>query len=211
MRRLGLTLAGVLLAIAAHAVTVVYSCGPVGAASNAGTAGNGPKAPAQSLVIVTSATAAANNANGTCQLASATPAAFYTRVSTNGGTSYAWATLASLGLGQAPVALKTAPITIQWSPVTLATDGSPLTVPVTYSIYRGPSAVLGRGLTGVTILTPATSPYTDVVPYGTYYYGISASTSSGESSVSGSIMATAAAPSSTIPAKPATPSIVPAK
>lgn len=116
----------------------------------------------------------ADNATGLntrCATLSTMPLTSYVSVSTNGGVTWSWATVASLGLSGAVTPPVPTSATLTWVAPTTDTTGAPLTVPLTYNVYRGASAtVLTLLLKGVTGLTAVDTPPL----LGTYWYAVSA-------------------------------------
>ena len=147
-----------------------------------------PAPPNTPLPIVVSQAAPSSNGNGVCQLASQTPASWYTRATTD-GSHYSWATLASLGIGQgmptpAPI---TGNFTISWQAPTKNVDGtSPVTPLSGYGIWQGASATtLAQVATVAATLLTWTSPQLSA---GVYYFGIEAIAADGSDSVMSNVV-----------------------
>lgn len=141
-----------------------------------------------------------------CQTLSTVPATWFVRISTTGGNSWSFVTLASQGVGigsgaPTPPIPVPASATLTWSAPTTNSDGSTLTLPVTYNLYKGTTCA------GVAKIAPVTSPYIDtgVAVGSTYFWAVTALDTSGESALSACVSLTIAAPPAPniVPATPA--------
>lgn len=194
--------------IAVMAQPTVYECQPAGAASNTATSGgNAPLSTPLPIVIV--ATPPATSV-GICTIAANVPNTEFTRVSTDGGASYVWATLASVGLGIAPIVAAPSVaagtnVSITWTPPTVNADGSALSPLTAFTVYRGPTPTsLARlNSVGSTVLAYSDSN----MPVGTWYYAVTASNTAGESAQTGPVSITVMAPVTT-PSVPGVPGSV---
>jgi hypothetical protein len=141
----------------------------------------------------TGATAAGVNAT-VCAVPATEPNTWYLRVSNDGGVTYTFVTLASLGFGSAgnvPPPPNANAAVLTWTAPTQNTDGTTITAPLTYNVYRGASATALTKLTSVSALT-YTDPAGSATPT-TYFYAITAVEAGVESVDSGVVSKTIAA------------------
>lgn len=151
---------------------------------------------------------------GACLLPSATPNTWFVRVTGDKGTTWTWATLASVGQGVAPDAAPpvttvpsnvTATVVMTWAAPTVNTDKSSLADLASFNIYRGTSA---GNLAKIVTLPASSLQYSDTVGVGTWFYTITAVNSTGQESTqmtpsSANIQAPVVTPP--VPATPKTP------
>jgi hypothetical protein len=87
-------------------------------------------APSNTMLSNVSATDLGTQGGGVDQIPANTPSTWFIRITQDGGTTWTWVTLASLGLGigatGAPVVTALDP-SVSWTDPTLNTDGSPIT------------------------------------------------------------------------------------
>jgi hypothetical protein len=161
-------LALALLSYATQAATVLESC-PLGAYNSYA------NAPLTTTFPVVWSIVPQGDAIGQqylrCQpIAKASPLTWYVKYSADGGTTWKWSLLAALSPPTPPAATPTV-ATITWVPTTLDVNGGTLTNPVTYTLYRGPSAAslvaIKSGLMGL-------STTDSVTVNGTYWYSVTA-------------------------------------
>jgi hypothetical protein len=137
-----------------------------------------------------------NQANLRCQLLSTALPGWYAKVTSNGGTSFSWVAVTSLLPVTPPVisppALPASAV-LTWTAPTTDVNGNPLTVPLTYNVYRGAAATTLTLLTNVSAMT-YTDPAGSSTPT-TYFYAVTATCASCvESADSGVVSTTIAAP-----------------
>lgn len=149
------------------------------------------------LVFSNNATGDANMANLHCALLSKALATWYVKITNDEGATWTWAPLASL---TAPASTPVAPMTatLSWVAPTTDTTGAPLTVPLTYNVYRGATTTALIFLKNVSGLTT-----TDVVTLpGVYWYAVTALNGTAESVKSAAVSAQISAGTVVSPAPP---------
>jgi hypothetical protein len=144
----------------------------------------------------------ATGAGDVCQALSATPSTWFVKVTQNGGGTWTWTLISSFKASvpppvPPPVAVPAPAAILSWSAPATDTAGKPITVPLTYNVYRGTSATTLTKLTSTSVLT-YTDPGSAVAT--TYFYAVTATcaacTESAESGVvSATIKAAALSPS----------------
>jgi hypothetical protein len=183
----------------ARAAPQVYNCAYL----------NNPTHPPQYIPVAASnaafakVSAVASGSPWTCKALSTVPATQYVNVTLDAGKTSSWVTLGSLSLGSGPVVLPTT-ATLAWVAPTVDVTGAPLTLPLTYNVYRGPSAaalVLLKNVSGLTT--------TDTVTVdGTYWYAVTANCAGcKESTQSAAVSALLAAGKVVSPAPPTSVSV----
>ena|ERR1700761_9263519 len=99
-------------------------------------------------------------------------------------------------------------LTLSWSAPTANTDGSALTNLAFYNVYQGTSPTSLTKL--VTVLASSLTYITTALPVGTYYFAVTAVTSTGvESAQTQAVAGTIATPSPTVPNAPTNLKVVP--
>jgi hypothetical protein len=145
--------------------------------------------------VTVNVSSAASGTPNVCQLLAATPATWYVKETLDGGSTWNWVPVSSLSA--APPA---AAAVLTWTAPLADASGQPLTVALTYNIYRGASASTLTKLSNTALLT-YTDPGSATVM--TYFYAVTATCSScTESADSGVVSATIQA-STLTPAAPA--------
>lgn len=197
--------------IGAHAAQVAVYCAPVATTTYT----NGPTSNTISSEV--SPTATGRSADGlssnvtVCALPSTKPSTWYLRVSNDGGSTYSFVTLASLGFGVSaaapPPPSVAASAVVSWQAPTVDSAGNPLTIALTYNLYRGTSATQLTKLASVAGLS-YTDPAGSATPT-TYFYAVTATcpvcTESAESAiVSATLQASAIQPAAPVMLTPVT-------
>lgn len=155
-----LALAALLAFGSAHAATQVLSCYP----------GNVPplKVTLPSNTLSSNISPNATGSPSLCVVPANYPGSYFIKVTLNGGSTWSWVTLASLGLGQSAAAPSD---TVSWQAVTNYTSGAVIGIPVTYNVYRGTSAAALVSIASTSLLA---FKDTAVAAGVTYYYAVTA-------------------------------------
>lgn len=177
------------VAAAAQAATQVESCPPAPYAA---------VPPTTSLNIVFSTDGSDNPPTRRCLPRAQALSTWFVKVTDNGGTSWRFIPLSSLTPPPVPAPLAT----LTWTAPTLDVAGKPLTVPLTYNVYRGTSATALTLIKNVTGLST-----TDTVPVaGLYWYALTANAVGRPESVKSPAVSALINPGSVVSPAPAPPS-----